>query len=86
MAIDAHLGLAMIAAFRGDTVQARSEYQVVLTADPGNTSALIGLSQLESPHGSAAPTTQGGLMTTTLDPADVLRAARGARVARRAAG
>lgn len=60
MAIDAHLGLALVAAFRGDTVQARSEYEVVLTADPGNTSALIGLSQLASPHDSTAPTTLGG--------------------------
>jgi tetratricopeptide (TPR) repeat protein len=56
MAVDAHLGLALVAVFRGDTATAEREYQSVLATDPDNASARIGLSQLASPHRSSAPT------------------------------
>ena len=48
MKIDALLGLAIIAQQSGGADQAVALYQQVLGLDPGNTSALIGLSQLGS--------------------------------------
>lgn len=48
MKIDAFLGLGMVAQQSGDAGQAADLYRQVLAIDPGNTSALIGLSQLGS--------------------------------------
>lgn len=48
MKIDALLGLGIVAQQSGDPDQAAGLYRQVLAIDPGNTSALIGLSQLGS--------------------------------------
>ena len=63
--LDALLGLALVAATRGDATAARDYYQQVLAIEPSNPSALIGMSQLGGidAHASlpaiAAPTDAG---------------------------
>ncbi len=55
MKIDALLGLAAVAEQEGARAEAAATYRQVLEIDPGNTSALIGLSQLgplATPEGS----------------------------------
>jgi len=54
MKVDALLGLALVAQQSGEAARAVELYQQVLAIDPGNTSALIGLSQLGS-VGAATP-------------------------------
>ncbi len=54
MKADALIGLALVAAARGDTATAASYYRQVLAIDPKNTSASIGLGQLGM-TGSPAP-------------------------------
>ncbi len=54
MATDALLGLALVAAMRGDASGATAFYKQVLDHDPKNASALIGLSQLGGPGAHAS--------------------------------
>jgi len=64
MKTDALLGLAQVAAQRGDNASATDYYQQVLAIDPSNTSASIGLSMLgagasAAPSSVASPNTGG---------------------------
>lgn len=64
MKTDALLGLAQVAAQRGDNAAATGYYQQVLAIDPSNTSASIGLSMLgagasAAPSSVASPNTGG---------------------------
>ncbi len=63
MSMDARLGLALVAARRGDTATAAALYRQVLAIDPKNASASIGLGQLGpivGPASSPASSPAGG--------------------------
>ena len=59
MATDALIGLALTSAKSGDNDAARAYYQQVLAKDPGNQSAIIGLSSMVGGTSSAAPSPSG---------------------------
>ena len=60
--VDALLGLALVAAQRGDAAAATGYYDQVLAADPSNVSARIGLGQLggSNAHASQPAASAGG--------------------------